>query len=51
MVLEQIDDRQVVNNEDPNFDRKLDLATAGARLFIKEHLLNRITRGNCLSHD
>jgi integrase/recombinase XerD len=32
---------------DPNFDRKLDLITAGARPFIKEHLLTRITTENC----
>jgi len=34
--------------EDPNFDRKLDLITAGARPFVKEHLLTRITKENCL---
>ncbi len=33
--------------EDPNFDRKLDLITAGARPFVKEHLLTKITRQNC----
>jgi hypothetical protein len=33
--------------EDPNFDRKLDLITAGARPYIKDHLLTRITRENC----
>jgi hypothetical protein len=32
---------------DPNFDRKLDLVTAGGRPHIKEHLLTRITRENC----
>jgi hypothetical protein len=32
---------------DPNFDRKLDLITAGARPFIKQHLLTRITGENC----
>jgi integrase len=37
-----------IDNNDPNFDRKLDLITAGARPFYKEHLLNRITRENCL---
>jgi integrase len=35
-------------DNDPNFDRKLDLVTAGGRPFIKEHLLTRITRENCL---
>jgi hypothetical protein len=34
-------------DEDPNFDRKLDLVTEGARSFIKEHLLTRITRDSC----
>jgi hypothetical protein len=34
--------------DDPNFDRKLDLVTVGGRPFIKEHLLTRITRENCL---
>jgi hypothetical protein len=32
---------------DPNFDRKLDLITAGAKPFLKEHLLTKITRENC----
>jgi integrase len=45
--------RRVQNNEpaiieeDPNFDRKLDLVTAGGRDFIKKHLLTKITRQNC----
>jgi integrase/recombinase XerD len=34
-------------NDDPNFDRKLDLVTAGAHSFLKEHLLTRITKENC----
>jgi integrase len=33
--------------QDPNFDRKLDLITAGARPHIREHLLTRITTVNC----
>lgn len=33
---------------DPNFDRKLDLITAGSHAYLKEHLLTRITRENCL---
>jgi hypothetical protein len=37
------------NYNDPNFDRKLDLVTAGARPFIKEHLLTRITLENCMT--
>ena len=38
-----------IEREDPNFDRKLDLITAGANPFLKEHLLTKITRENCLS--
>jgi len=34
--------------EDPNFDRKLDLITAGASPFIRDHLLTKISRENCL---
>ena len=34
---------------DPNFDRKLDLITAGAQPYIKDHLLTRITKQNCLT--
>ncbi|HEX6281960.1 MAG TPA: hypothetical protein VFZ67_06995 [Nitrososphaera sp.] len=34
---------------DPLFDHKLDLITAGARTFLKEHLLNKISRENCLT--
>jgi integrase len=37
-----------IEREDPNFDRKLDLITAGAPHFLKEHLLTKITRENCL---
>lgn len=33
--------------QDPNFDRKLDAITAGAKPFVKHHLLTRITRKNC----
>jgi integrase/recombinase XerD len=39
-VLEPLDD-------DPNFDRKLDVITAGAKPFVKAHLLNRISKKNC----
>ena len=35
--------------DDPNFDRKLDTITAGANAFVKEHLLTRITKENCLT--
>jgi hypothetical protein len=31
-------------NNDPNFDRKLDLALAGAKPYIREHLLTKISR-------
>jgi hypothetical protein len=32
-----------------NEDRKLDAITAGAGPFVKEHLLTKITRENCLT--
>jgi hypothetical protein len=35
------------NNHDPNFERKLDLITAGGRPHLKNHLLTRITHVNC----
>jgi integrase/recombinase XerD len=38
--------QQIVN--DPNFDRKFDQITAGARPYIRDHLLTRITRANCM---
>jgi integrase len=38
-----------IEREDPNFDRKLDLITAGANPFLKEHLLTKVTRENCLT--
>lgn len=38
-----------VEGEDPNFDRKLDLIITGANPFLKEHLLTKITRENCLT--
>jgi hypothetical protein len=38
---------QEQTQEDPNFDRKLDLITAGASPFVKEHLLTKISRENC----
>jgi integrase/recombinase XerD len=37
----------VVDDDDPNFERKLEVVTAGAKPFVKEHLLNKITRDNC----
>jgi hypothetical protein len=36
-----------INNNDPLFDHKLELITAGLNPFIKDHLINRITRDNC----
>jgi hypothetical protein len=36
-----------VVNDDPNFDRKLDVITAGPKPFVRQHLLNRISRENC----
>jgi integrase len=35
--------------DDPNFDRKLDTIIAGSNAFVKEHLLTRITKENCLT--
>ncbi len=39
--------RAVADDNDPNFDRKLETVTAGAKPFVKEHLLNKNTRDNC----
>jgi hypothetical protein len=39
---------EVIAVEDPNFDRKLDLITEGSRPFVKEHLLTKISRENCI---
>jgi hypothetical protein len=47
--MERLINQEKVNSEDPNFDRKLDVITAGARRFVKEHLLHRITRENCIT--
>lgn len=47
MLKEQIDTNGV-NEDDPNFNRKLDHIAEGARPFVKEHLLTRITKENCL---
>lgn len=35
------------DDNDPNFDRKLDLVTAGAKPHIREHLLTKISKENC----
>ncbi len=34
-------------DNDPNFDRKLDIITLGAKPYVKEHLLTKISRENC----
>lgn len=43
------DGRYQIDNHDndPNFDRKLDLVTAGAKPHIREHLLTKISKENC----
>jgi hypothetical protein len=40
------EEKKKQENEDPNFDRKLDLVTAGAQPFVKEYLLTKISREN-----
>ena len=35
--------------EDPNFDRKLDMVTTDSHKYVKQHLLTKITRHNCLT--
>jgi integrase len=42
------DKHENIPEDDPNFDRKLDLVIAGAHPYLKDHLLTRITRENCL---
>jgi hypothetical protein len=44
-----IHEQDAIIINDPLFDHKLDLITAGARPFLKEHLLNKISRENCLT--
>jgi hypothetical protein len=44
-----IEEGKQTTNNDSNFDRKLDLVTAGARPYIKDHLLTRISRENCIT--
>jgi integrase len=39
--------REHTESDDPNFDRKLDVITAGATPFVKEHLLTKISTENC----
>ena len=40
---------EIVSNDAPNFDRKLDWIVAGGHPYIKDHLLHRTTRDNCLT--
>jgi hypothetical protein len=40
------DSRYQIDN-DPNFDRKFDLVTEGAKPHIREHLLTKISKENC----
>jgi hypothetical protein len=44
VASDQIINDDYYRNDDPNFDRKLDLVTAGARPFIREDLLTKITQ-------
>jgi hypothetical protein len=39
--------QDVIIINDPILDRRLDLITAGARSYLKEHLLHKISRDNC----
>ncbi len=39
--------RVVADDNDPNFDRKLETVTVGAKPLVKKHLLNKNTRDNC----
>jgi hypothetical protein len=43
------EEQHEISKDDVNFDRKLDLITEGAMPYIKEHLLTKITRENCLT--
>lgn len=46
--MQRSTDIDIQGNFDPNFDRKLDLITAGLHDYLKEHLLTKITWENCL---
>lgn len=41
--MQRSTDIDIQGNFDPNFDRKLDLITAGLHDYLKEHLLTKIT--------
>ena len=49
MDLEQrpISSKNLHDIDNPNFDRKLDVITAGALPHVKQHLLTKISRVNC----
>ena|SRR5215208_4763366 len=51
--MERIERRLLVKDEDvaddPNFERKFDLVTEGAHPYLKKHLLERITKENCMT--
>jgi integrase/recombinase XerD len=47
MERQQTSSTQADTDNDVNFDRKLDIVTAGATPFVKEHLLTKISRENC----
>lgn len=45
MTMQRIrerEEREEREGQDPNFDRKLDIVTAGARPFVKKHLIHKI---------
>jgi|SRR5918999_152000 hypothetical protein len=42
-----LDNNKNNKNNDPNFERKLDLVLEGAKPFLKKHLLERIPQENC----
>ncbi len=46
-VSSTIQKEGIIINEDPLLDHKLDLITARARPYLKDHLLNKISRDNC----
>jgi hypothetical protein len=46
-ISEANSSRCQIDNDDPNFDRKLDLVTTGAKPHIREHLLTKISKENC----
>lgn len=50
LISSSVEEGEQANKyNDPNFDRKLDLITEDARPYIKNHLLTRISRENCIT--